>query len=143
MSGYPTPLMKIRQSLLCTGSSTQIQHLYITCANIHNDHIGSHIQLYRVKMTSWAPALYSQHIPQLSNIIHHMSKTITWPITSTHKTSQLYIIVTRVNDLLLYNTYIKMKNILIHKKPSKPHSGFLLNGLYDEPSPRTLPVPKK
>ena len=27
MSGYPTPLQKIGQSLLCTGSSTQIQYL--------------------------------------------------------------------------------------------------------------------
>ena len=131
MSGYPTPFKKIGQSLLCTGSSTQIQHLYITCFNIHNDHIGSHIQLYRVKMTSWAPALYSQHISQLSDMIHNMSKTATWAHKNTHKTYQLYIIVTRVNDILLYNTYIKMKNILIHAKPSKPHFGFLLNGLYD------------
>ena len=29
MSGYPTPLQKIGQSLLCTGSSTQIQYLHI------------------------------------------------------------------------------------------------------------------
>ena len=28
MSGYPTLLQKIGQSLLCTGSSTQVQHLY-------------------------------------------------------------------------------------------------------------------
>ena len=131
MLGYPTPLMKIGKSLLCMGSSTQIQHLYIICPNIHNDHTGSHIQLYRVKITSWAPELYSQHISQLSNIIHHMSKRPLGPITNAHKTSQLYIIVTRVNVLLLYNTYIKMKNILIHAKPSKPHSGFLLNDLYD------------
>ena len=27
-SGYPTPLQKIGQSLLCTGGSTQIQYLY-------------------------------------------------------------------------------------------------------------------
>ena len=31
MSGYPTPLQKIGQSLLCTGSSTQIKHLHETC----------------------------------------------------------------------------------------------------------------
>ena len=30
MSGYPTPLQKIGQSLLCSGSSTQIQYLYKT-----------------------------------------------------------------------------------------------------------------
>ena len=28
MSGYPTPLQKIGQSLLCTGSSTQIRYLH-------------------------------------------------------------------------------------------------------------------
>ena len=31
MSGNPTFFTKIGQSLLCTGSSTQIQNLYITC----------------------------------------------------------------------------------------------------------------
>ena len=39
MSGYPTPLQKIRQSLLCTGSSTQIQNLYkpaFTCPKQSN-----------------------------------------------------------------------------------------------------------
>ena len=29
MSGYPTPPQKIEQSLLCTGSSTQLQNLHI------------------------------------------------------------------------------------------------------------------
>ena len=33
MSGYPTPLQKIGQSLLCTGSSTQIQYLYKPVSN--------------------------------------------------------------------------------------------------------------
>ena len=36
MSGYPTPLQKIGQSLLCTGSSTQIQYLYIPVPNINH-----------------------------------------------------------------------------------------------------------
>ena len=39
MSGYPTPLQKIGQSLLCTGSSTQIQYLYkpaFTCPKQSN-----------------------------------------------------------------------------------------------------------
>ena len=36
MSGYPTPLQKIRQSRLCTGSSTQIQHLQETCPKQSN-----------------------------------------------------------------------------------------------------------
>ena len=113
MSGDPTFFTKIGQSLLCTGGSTQIQYLHINVPN--------------------------------SPIYHH--KRPLGPINSNHnnicKTYQLYIIVTRVNDLLLYNTYIKMKNILIHANPSKPHSGFLLNDLYDEPSPRTLLVPVK
>ena len=38
MSGNPTPLMKIGQSLLCTGSSTQGTKLVLT---IYNDHTGS------------------------------------------------------------------------------------------------------
>ena len=36
MSGYPTPLQKIGQSLLCTGSSTQIQYLHETCPKQSN-----------------------------------------------------------------------------------------------------------
>ena len=38
MSGNPTPLMKIGQSLLCTGSSTQGTNL---SQQVYNDHIGS------------------------------------------------------------------------------------------------------
>ena len=34
MSGYPTPLQKIGQSLLCTGSSTQLQNLHILSQTI-------------------------------------------------------------------------------------------------------------
>ena len=34
--GYPTPLQKIGQSLLYTGSSTQIQHLHETCPKQSN-----------------------------------------------------------------------------------------------------------
>ena len=39
MSGYPTPLLKIGQSLLCTGNSTQIQNMYtpaFTCPKQSN-----------------------------------------------------------------------------------------------------------
>ena len=39
MSGYPTPLQKIGQSLLCTGSSTQLQNLHnlaFTCPKRSN-----------------------------------------------------------------------------------------------------------
>ena len=35
-SGYPTPLQKIGQSLLCTGSSTQMKHLHETCPKQSN-----------------------------------------------------------------------------------------------------------
>ena len=35
-SGYPTSLQKIGQSLLCTGSSTQLQNLHITCPKQSN-----------------------------------------------------------------------------------------------------------
>ena len=33
MSGYPTPLQKIGQSLLCTGSSTHLQNLHLPVPN--------------------------------------------------------------------------------------------------------------
>ena len=36
ISGYPTPLQKIGQSLLCTGSSTQLQRLHETCPKQSN-----------------------------------------------------------------------------------------------------------
>ena len=36
MSGYPTPLQKIRQSLLCMGSSTRVNHLHETCPKQSN-----------------------------------------------------------------------------------------------------------
>ena len=65
------------------------------------------------------------------------------PYYNIHHHTSTYIMFSRVKCLLLYNTYIKMKkNILIHAKSSKPHSSFLLNDLYDEPSPRALPVPE-
>ena len=44
MSVYPTPLQKIGQSLLCTGSSTQLKRLYETCPKQSNiiQYIQSH-----------------------------------------------------------------------------------------------------
>ena len=42
-SGYPTPLQKIGQSLLCTGSSTQLQYLHILSQTIqYIQYIQSH-----------------------------------------------------------------------------------------------------
>ena len=45
-SGYPTSLQKIGQSLLCTGSSTQLQNLHITCPKQSN--ICNIYQLYPI-----------------------------------------------------------------------------------------------
>ena len=101
MSGYPTPLQKIGQSLLCTGSSTQINHLHETCPKQSN--IITMIQIW-IKMASWAHT--------------------TIPI----KTYQLYLIVQRVQMFYSYTTHIlKLENSNTYMKLSKPQSGFLLN----------------
>ena len=43
MSGYQTPLQKIGQSLLCTGSSTQLQNLHILFQTVqYMQYIQSH-----------------------------------------------------------------------------------------------------
>ena len=52
MSGYPTPLQKIGQSLLYTGSSTQIQYLHIPFPN-------SPICHHMSKTATWAHKQYS------------------------------------------------------------------------------------
>ena len=52
MSGYPMPLQKIGQSLLCTGSSTQIQYLYKPVPN-------SPIYHHMSKTATWAHKQYS------------------------------------------------------------------------------------
>ena len=81
MSGYPMPLQKIGQSLLCTGNSTQIQHLHETCPKQSN--IITMIQIW-IKTASWA----------------HTTISI--------KTYQLYPIVLRVQMFHSYTTYIKI-----------------------------------
>ena len=108
MSGYPTPLQKIGQSLLCTGSSTQLQNLHILSQTI-------------------------QYMQYISNISNHMSYTAPWA----HKQYSIYIptmnptiypIVTRVQMFYSYTAYIKMKSILIHvyNVTPKPQPRFLL-----------------
>ena len=94
MSGYPTPLQKIGQSLLCTGSSTQMKHLHETCPKQSN--ITTMIQIW-IKTASWART------------------------TISIKTYQLYPIVLRVSKLLLYNIY-QNKGILIHVENHQSHT---------------------
>ena len=81
MLGYPTPLQKIGQSLLCMESSTQVQHLHETCPKQSN--IITMIQIW-IKTASWA----------------HSTISI--------KTYQLYPIVLRVQMFYSYTTYIKI-----------------------------------
>ena len=65
MSGNPTPLMKIRQSLLCTGSSTQgttCSNHMATCPNILQRPHWVHIRIKMSKMATWAHALIQTKI---------------------------------------------------------------------------------
>ena len=62
-SGYPTPLQKIGQSLLCTGSSTQIQ----TC--IYLSQTVQYIQ-YMSNTATWAHKQYSMYIPTMKPTIY-------------------------------------------------------------------------
>ena len=77
-SGYPTPLQKIGQSLLCTGSSTQIQ----TC--IYLSQTVQYIQ-YMSNTATWTHKQYSMYIPTMKPTI--------------------YLIVTRV-DIFTLKQYI-------------------------------------
>ena len=70
MSGYPTPLQKIGQSLLCTGSSTQMKHLHETCPKQSN--ITTMIQIW-IKTASWANTIIS--IKKNISAISHSSKS--------------------------------------------------------------------
>ena len=85
MSGNPTPLTKIEQSLLYTGSSTQIQHVSNSSQRPHRVHIQ-----FKMSKTS------------------HLG-----PCINTHKiTYQLYTNSSRVDTSLLIQTYIKIKNLI-------------------------------
>ena len=110
MSGNPTPLMKIGQSLLCTGSSTQgttCPNHMATCPNILQRPHRVHIRIKMSKMATWAHALI---------------------LTKLH---QLFTNSSRVIAILLTKTYIKIKsfNTCSTKripKTSNPQPGFLL-----------------
>ena len=54
MSGYPTPLQKIGQSLLCTGSSTQIQNMYTPAFTCPKQSNVCNIYPNMSKIASWA-----------------------------------------------------------------------------------------
>ena len=62
-SGYSTPLQKIGQSLLCTGSSIQIQ----TC--IYLSQTVQYIQ-YMSNTATWAHKQYSMYIPTMKPTIY-------------------------------------------------------------------------
>ena len=85
MSGNPTPLIKIRQSLICTGSSTQ----GTTCPKFSKRPHRVHIQFKMSKNAHLGPCI------------------------NTHKTTyQLYTNSSRVDTSLLIKTYINIKNLI-------------------------------
>ena len=65
MSGYPTPLQKIGQSLLCTGSSTHLQNLHILSQTIQYMQYISNISNHMSNTTTWAHKQYSICIPTM------------------------------------------------------------------------------
>ena len=79
MSGYPTPLQKIGQSLLCTGSSTQMKHLHILSQTVQ-------YMQYISNTATWAHKQYSIYIAIMSPTIYP-------------------IVITEVINSPLYNTY--------------------------------------
>ena len=104
MSGYPTPLQKIGQSLLCTGSSTQIKYLHEVCPKQSN-------------------------IFNISNISKHMNNTATWA----HERYSVYMptiypMVTRVQMFYSHTTYIKysISNTCKHHQRQSHNPDFLL-----------------
>ena len=64
MSGYPTPLQKIGQSLPCTGSSTQIKHLH--------ENLSQAVQYnYNMSKTTIGPINNTHHnIPTMNPTIY-------------------------------------------------------------------------
>ena len=125
MSGYPTPLQKIGQSLLCTGSSTQIQNMY-------------------------TPAYTCPKQSNICNIYPNMSKNASWA----HKPILIKSIIITIlqlspNNSIVDYTFILYKHILkstilIHVM-SKNHQAtnrLLQNQPQNELSPRALSVPE-
>ena len=94
-SGNPTPLMKIGQSLLCTGSSIQ----NTTCPN---------------NFTTTTPGPHTNKMSKNGRLGHY---------TNTHKiTYQLYTNSSRVVTSLLVQTYIKIKNLIhVLHNPCQSH----------------------
>ena len=126
MSGYPTPLQKIGQSLLCTGSSIQIQNMY-------------------------TPAFTCPKQSNICNIYPNMSKNAYWA----HKPILIKSIIITIlqlspNNSIVDYTFILYKHILkstilIHVM-SKTHQAtnrLLQNQPQNELSPRALSVPEK
>ena len=119
-SGYPTPLQKIGQSLLCTGSSTQIHNLHILSQTVQ---YMQYTQVW-IKTASWAHATIS---------IKHI-QTMNPTISNSSKSSNIYSYT--IHTLKLENT-----NTCIHHQSHARLSSKL--NLLDTPSPRMLPVPVK
>ena len=84
MSGNLTPLMKIGQSLLCTGSSTQgttcANHM-ATCLNILQRPHWVHVLIKMSKMATWAHALI---LTKLHQLFTNSSRVITILLTKTY-----------------------------------------------------------
>ena len=81
MSGNRTPLMKIGQSLLCTGSSTQgttCHNHMATCPNILQRPNRVHIWIKMSKMATWAHALI---LTKLHQLFTNISRVITILLT--------------------------------------------------------------
>ena len=122
MSGYPTPLQKIGQSLPCIGSSTQLQNLHILSQTIQ----------------------YMQYNP-------NMSKNASWahkPILI--KSITITILQLSPNNLIVDYTFILYKHILkstilIHviSKNHQATNRLLQNQPQNELSPRALSVLEK
>ena len=84
MSGYPTPIMKIGQSLLCTRSSTQgttCPNHMATCSNILQRPHRVHIQIKMSKMVTWAHAFI---LTKLHQLFTNSSRVITILLTKTY-----------------------------------------------------------
>ena len=121
MSGYPTPLQKIGQSLLCTGSSTQLQNLHIPVPN--NPIYAKNLNMS--KNASWAHKLLL-----IKSII-------------------ITILQLSPNNSIVDNTFVLYKHILkstilIHvvSKNHQATNRLLQNQPQNELSPRALHVPE-
>ena len=74
MSGYPTPLQKIGQSLLCKGSSTQLHHLH---KPVPNSSIYAIYIQYMSNTATWAHKQYSICISTMNPTIYPIVTRVT------------------------------------------------------------------